>query len=105
MLFTEINPRDYRPWYGLGLMYSKNNLQNFALHYFLLAQKLKPTDTRMLFALAQTFDIMGRCYEALVCYYRALLYDNDKTAIVKASGYVKTNNIYTFLHVMYYLQL
>lgn len=99
--FTEINPRDYRAWYGLGVMYVKVNIPNYALHYFSLARNLRPRDSNMLLALGQAFDLIDHSYDALICYYRALIYDKDGSVFVKAARYV----IQMFTNFSYYVRI
>lgn len=89
MLFTEINARDYRAWYGLGQIYEQVKLPNYALYYFAHARDLRPRDSRMLLTLGEMFERTDRIYEALVCYYKALLYDNDGSVLLKLGKYVK----------------
>ena len=38
---AEINPRDYRAWFGLGQTYELLKLNEFALYYYRQAQKLR----------------------------------------------------------------
>ena len=56
--FSDVNPRDYRAWYGLGQTYELLTMYRYALHYYRKAVKLRPGDHRMWFAL-------GNCYKAL----------------------------------------
>ena len=34
MLAADINPRDYRAWYGLGQIYEMMHLYKYAVHYY-----------------------------------------------------------------------
>ena len=52
----ELNPRDYRAWYGLGQTYELLRMPFYALYYFRRATQLRPHDARMWCA-------MGQCYE------------------------------------------
>jgi len=38
---AEINPRDYRAWYGLGQTYEIKNMFTYALYSFRHAQRLQ----------------------------------------------------------------
>ena len=71
---VDINPRDYRAWYGLGQTYEILQMPYYALYYYQQAVKLRPDDSRMWCA-------MGQCYEsdqlrmftsAIRCYQRAV---------------------------------
>lgn len=88
-IFTEINIRDYRAWYGLGQIYELVKLPNYALFYFGHARALRPGDARMLLALGEMFDRGERHFEALACVYKALLYDGDGPVLLKLGKYVK----------------
>ena len=55
----DINPRDYRAWYGLGQTYEILQMHFYSLHYFRKATALRPYDARMWCA-------MGQCYEYVV---------------------------------------
>ena len=66
----ELNPRDYRAWYGMGQTYEMLHMPFYALHYFRRATQLRPQDARMWCALH--FDpllCLGPCelYRTLVC--------------------------------------
>ena len=43
----ELNPRDYRAWYGMGQTYELLQMPFFALHYYRRATQLRPQDARM----------------------------------------------------------
>jgi anaphase-promoting complex subunit 8 len=71
---VDINPRDYRAWYGLGQTYEILAMPYYALYYYRHATQLRPHDARMWCA-------MGQCYEteqlnmhdaAIRCYRRAV---------------------------------
>lgn len=63
----QINPRDYRGWYGLGLAYELQHHFQFALYYFLEAISLNPRDSRMWNALGSCYDKMGKKNESMKC--------------------------------------
>lgn len=54
----------------------------------------------MLLALGEMFERTDRIYEALTCYYKALLYDNDGAVLLKLGKYVKN---YLFVNFKYYI--
>ena len=43
----DVNPRDYRAWYGLGQTYELLCMPAYALHYYRSATLLRPGDARM----------------------------------------------------------
>lgn len=70
---VDIDPCDYRAWYGLGQAYEMMSMPFYALHYFRKSVFLQPNDSRLWIA-------MGQCYEseqlrmlekAVKCYRRA----------------------------------
>lgn len=93
-MFTEINIRDYRAWYGLGQIYELVKLPNYALFYFTHARDLRPRDYRMLVSLGEMFDRADRIFESMACFYKALFYDTDGTIMLKLAKYV-THNLFT----------
>lgn len=52
---VDINPRDYRAWYGLGQAYELLMMPYYAIYYFRRATQLRPFDSRM-------WNAMGQCY-------------------------------------------
>jgi tetratricopeptide (TPR) repeat protein len=56
---VEIDPRDYRAWYGLGQTYEILQLPYYALYYFRKAARLRPYDPRMWCAMGTCFEILG----------------------------------------------
>lgn len=86
---VDVNPRDFRAWYGLGQTYELMHLPYYALYYFRRATQLRPEDARM-------WSAMGLCYEcnalkleseALRCYRRALaLGDREGVALRKLAS-------------------
>lgn len=88
-MFTEINKRDYRAWYGLGQIYELVKLPNYALFYFTHARELRPRDFRMLIALGEMFERTDHIFESMACFYKALTDDTDGSVILKLGKYVK----------------
>ncbi|CAH1991216.1 unnamed protein product [Acanthoscelides obtectus] len=90
-----INPRDYRAWYGLGQTYEILKMPNYCLYYYKQAQMLKPNDSRMVIALGEAYEKLDKTENALKCYYKAcVLGDVEGTALLKlAKLYDKCNEI------------
>lgn len=44
---VEIDPKDFRAWYGLGQTYELQNQNHYALYYFARAVMSRPKDARM----------------------------------------------------------
>lgn len=70
-IFSEVNRRDYRAWYGLGQTYEILKMPFYCLYYYKQAQQLRPNDSRMLIALGETYEKLDKVQEALKCYYKA----------------------------------
>ena len=70
----DLNPRDYRAWYGLGQTYELLNMPNYALYYFRRATQLRPSDARMWCAMGQCHEHeqLGQIEAAIRCYHRAV---------------------------------
>ncbi|XP_050425917.1 cell division cycle protein 23 homolog [Adelges cooleyi] len=81
----KINVRDYRAWYGLGQIYELVKLPHYAMYYFKRANKLRPHDPLMHIALGEIYERSDQIYEALICFYRALLYDPEGAVLLKLS--------------------
>ena len=62
---------DPRAWYGLGQLYEILKLPNISLENYLEAHKLKPHDTRITIALADTYEKLEWFDQALTYYRRA----------------------------------
>ena len=69
---TDINPNDFRAWYGLGQTYEIHQMFNHAVFYFLNAAKTKPNDSRMWTALGSCYDKLDKKLEAIKSYEKAL---------------------------------
>lgn len=78
---VDINPRDYRAWYGLGQMYEMLHMPSYALYYYRRVVVLRPTDARMWVAMGHCFEKLegGRhgSAEALKCFERAARTDQE----------------------------
>ena len=57
---VDINPHDYRAWYGLGQTYEIHRMYYYALHYYRKACTLRPYDSRMWCALGGAFASSAR---------------------------------------------
>jgi len=53
---VDINPRDYRAWYGLGQTYEILAMLYYALYYYRQADYLWPDDARMWIAIGNCYD-------------------------------------------------
>ena len=71
ILFSEVNKRDYRAWYGLGQTYEMLKLHFYCLYYYKRAQELRPHDSRMLVALGECYERLDRQVDAMKCYWKA----------------------------------
>lgn len=76
----EVNPRDYRAWYGLGQTYEILKMHSYCLYYYKKAQELRPNDSRMLMALGVSYEKLNKLQDALKCFWKAhLLGDVERT--------------------------
>ncbi|OMO85780.1 Tetratricopeptide TPR-1 [Corchorus olitorius] len=79
---VDINPRDYRAWYGLGQAYEMMGMPHYALHYFRKSVFFQPIDSRLWIAMGQCYESeqLHMLEEAIKCYKRAAN-SNDAEAI------------------------
>ncbi|EPB80308.1 tetratricopeptide repeat protein [Ancylostoma ceylanicum] len=78
----EVDPQDYRGWYGLGQMYDIIKMPTYSLFYYQQAHLCKPQDSRMLVALGDVYQKMGRLRNAEKCFISAFKYgDVEGTAL------------------------
>jgi anaphase-promoting complex subunit 8 len=68
---VDINPRDYRAWYGLAQAYEMLGLPQYASFYYHKAASLRPGDPRMWCALGMVYQSAGQDGTAATCYRRA----------------------------------
>ncbi|TFJ88739.1 hypothetical protein NSK_000308 [Nannochloropsis salina CCMP1776] len=80
---VDINPRDYRAWYGLGQTYELLQMYLYAIYYYRKAATLRPFDARMWCALGVCYEQLDRRNEAIKCYERAVC-NNDREGIATA---------------------
>ena len=66
-----MNRRDYRAWYGLGQTYEILKMHHYCLYYFKQAQELRPSDSRMLVALGESYEKLDKVQEAMKCFWKA----------------------------------
>ena len=76
---VDVNRKDYRAWYGLGLSYEVLEMDYYALFYFQRAASLRPYDAQMWQAMGSCFDHMDRPQEAIKAYKRALVASSHAT--------------------------
>ena len=69
----EIDPKDFRAWYGLGQTYELQNMSNYALYYYSKAVLSRPKDARMWNAMATCYTKMDKLNEAQKCSSRSLI--------------------------------
>ncbi len=67
----EVNRRDYRAWYGLGQTYELLKMHHYCLYYFKQAQELRPSDSRMLVALGESYEKLDKLQDAKKCFWKA----------------------------------
>ena len=77
---VDIDPNDYRAWYGLGQTYEIHQMYNYAVYYYLKSAQAKPNDSRMWTALGSCYEKLEKRHEAIKCYEKAL-YCKDKEGI------------------------
>lgn len=65
---VEIDPKDFRAWYGLGQTYELQKMNNYALYYFTKAVMSRPRDARMWNAMASCYENMDKKAEAAKCF-------------------------------------
>ncbi|EAZ02088.1 hypothetical protein OsI_24169 [Oryza sativa Indica Group] len=70
---VDINPRDYRAWYGLGQIYEMMGMPFYAVYYFRKSSYLQPNDAQLWNAMAQCYesDQLQMIEEAIKCYERS----------------------------------
>ncbi|CAN0190685.1 unnamed protein product, partial [Hapterophycus canaliculatus] len=69
-LLSDINPKDYRAWYGLGQAYEILQMHLYAIYYYRRATALRPYDARMWIAMGQCLEKLGKRAEAISTYER-----------------------------------
>lgn len=84
---VDINPRDYRAWYGLGQAYDLLQLPSYSIYYhqqaiairysslfrYPLTRLSRPNDGRMWGALASSLEATGKIEEAIKCLKRVMI--------------------------------
>lgn len=76
----DLNPRDYRPWHGLGKVYELLDSHTFATHYYLKAAGIAPFTGTIWQSLAMTYGKLDRHREAVSAYRRYLSCEQDLNA-------------------------
>jgi tetratricopeptide (TPR) repeat protein len=86
---VDLDPRDYRAWYGLGQTYELLQMPLYALHYFRKAAALRPFDSRMWCAMAECYVALERRMDAIRCFERAVEnVDREGIALSRLARYV-----------------
>lgn len=80
---VDLNPRDYRPWYGLGQAYELLSMPLYAQYYYSKACALRPYDARMWCALAECYEKVGNLTNAIKAYQRAEANDDHEGLALK----------------------
>ena len=78
-MMLDVQRKDYRAWYGLGLSYEILEMHYYALYYFQHAASLRPYDAQMWQAMGSCFDHMDRPQEAIKAFKRALVASSRAT--------------------------
>lgn len=68
---VDINPLDFRAWYGLGQTYEMLQMYSYALYYFHRSSSLRPSDPRMWCAMGEAYERLGREQDAIRCFLKA----------------------------------
>ena len=76
----DVDPNDFRAYYGLASVYEISQMYNFALYYYMKAAKSKSNDSRMFTALGMTYEKLDKKIEAIKCYEKAIVF-KDKEGI------------------------
>ena len=76
----DVDPSDFRAYYGLAAVYEISQMYNFALYYYMKAAKSKSNDSRMFTALGMTYEKLDKKIEAIKCYEKAIIF-KDKEGI------------------------
>jgi anaphase-promoting complex subunit 8 len=81
---VDVNPSDYRAWYGLGQAYELNRMFYYSLHYYNKAKSLRPYDARMWCALGGSYENIEMNHLAIKCFERAEANDDKEgIAVIK----------------------
>ena len=77
---VDVNRKDYRAWFGLGLTYEMLEMHLYSLFYFQRAASLRPYDPKMWQAVGKCYDKIDLPAQSIKAYKRALVaesyYDN-----------------------------
>ena len=99
---VDINPRDYRAWYGLGQTYELLEMYFYALHYYRKATTLRPYDARMWCALAGCYYHLNRVQEAVKCYERAEVHHDREGIAAKQLAKIYEEDLHDEKQAAYY---
>lgn len=69
---VDVNPKDFRAWYGLGQTYEFLQMHLYSLFYYKKAASLRPYDARMWCAMGGSYIGLGRKQDAIRAYERAV---------------------------------
>ncbi|XP_022715021.1 cell division cycle protein 27 homolog B-like isoform X2 [Durio zibethinus] len=86
-----VDARHYKSWYGLGMIYLRQEKIEFAEHHFRQAYRINPFSSVIMYYLGTTLEALKRSEEALVMMEKAIVTDN-KNPLPK---YSKANMLVT----------
>jgi tetratricopeptide (TPR) repeat protein len=72
LYILEINPQDFKGWFGLGQVYELLESYTFALEHYSRAAHLVPSDYRIHWALGNCFSLRGQHERALGAFERSI---------------------------------
>ncbi|PJF16977.1 Anaphase-promoting complex subunit Apc8 [Paramicrosporidium saccamoebae] len=102
----EINPNDFRGWFGLGQIYELLDSLPLALEFFSRACRLAPNDHRAYTGLGNCFLLNGQLGQALTAFQKAIECRDAPTDVYLSLGavYIKMKKLQEAIsHFRYYL--
>ena len=75
---ADLNPKDYRAWYGLGQAYEFLQMPLYALYYYRKAASLRAYDARMWCSVGNCYLALGKREEAVKSFERAVSYQDHE---------------------------
>lgn len=91
-MFTEVDSRDFRAWYGLGQTHEILKMYHYSLYYYQQALKLRPNDSRMLIAVGCAYSLLKKPEQAKICFWKAhMIGDPEGIALIHLAKYVDVN--------------
>lgn len=88
---VDIDPTDFRAWYGLGQTYEIHQLYDYASFYFANAALSRPQDSRMWSAMGECYQNIKKTRDASKCFERAERFkDTEGIALFKLAKLYET---------------